>query len=527
MMASGKSTLGRLLAEHLQRRHVDTDDEIVRRAGRPISEIFATEGEAAFRSVEKRVLAEALDTPQPAVISVGGGIVLDPDNRRAMSGAGQVVWLRASTETLVARVGNGAGRPLLHQDPVASLHRLGAERHQLYADLASVVLHVDGAGPDELVRRLAGLLVATVHVPLGERSYDVLVGPGARHRLASLIPSSARRAVVVTQANVPVMVETGTETHRLELPDGEGAKSFAVLERLTRDLARLGLTRRDVVVAVGGGAVSDVAGMAAALWHRGTPVIHVPTTLLGQVDAAIGGKTAVNIPEGKNLVGTIWQPHGVICDIDTLATLPAGEWRSGLGEMAKCAFLGVGNLDELPLAEQVRACVALKVEVVASDEREDGRRAILNYGHTLAHALEAAAFAGPGIRNGDSRATTLRHGEAVGIGLVFAARLAERLGRIDAARVRRHVELVSGYGLPTELPAGSDLDELITLMSRDKKSTGGDGLTFVLDGPRGVERVTGVDPAVVADVLATPLDGPPAGAAAGAGAGAAATRAGA
>ncbi len=493
MMATGKSTLGRLLAERLGRYSVDTDEEVVRDAGRTVSEIFAAEGEAAFRLAEKRALAEAVATPGPAVISVGGGVVLDPENRRLIARSGQVVWLRARPETLAQRVGNGHGRPLLEHDPAGSLHRLGTERHPLYEEVAHLALDVDDAGPDELVERLADALVSRVHVPLGARSYDVLVGPGARHRLASLVPPAARRAVLVTQANVPVEVETGLPTERLEVPDGERAKTFAVLERLTRDFARLGLTRRDLVVALGGGAVSDVGGMAAALWHRGTAVIHLPTTLLGQVDAAIGGKTAVNIPEGKNLVGTIWQPHAVICDTDVLATLPPAEWRSGLGEMAKCAFLGVGHLDRLPLAEQVRACAALKVDVVASDEREDGRRAVLNYGHTLAHALEASGLAEDG-------AGALRHGEAVAIGLVFAARLARRLGRIGDDRVLRHVEVVSGYGLPTELPPGVDPGELLALMARDKKAVGG-GLTFVLDGPAGVETVSDIDPSVVAEVL--------------------------
>jgi 5-deoxy-5-amino-3-dehydroquinate synthase len=218
--------------------------------------------------------------------------------------------------------------------------------------------------------------------------------------------------------------------------------------------------------------------------------------LLGQVDAAVGGKTGVNLPEGKNLVGAFWQPTAVLCDTDTLATLPDRERRSGLGEMAKYAFLGVEDLDRLPLVDQIARCVALKAEVVAEDEREGDRRMLLNYGHTLAHALEAAGFAdGPG-RDG----VDLRHGEAVAIGLVFAARLARSLGRIDDRRVQRHVELVSANGLPTAMPRGVDHAELVRLMGRDKKAT--DGLVFILDGPIGPEIVTGVS---TADVL-TALD---------------------
>ncbi|MDQ1375782.1 MAG: 5-deoxy-5-amino-3-dehydroquinate synthase, partial [Actinomycetota bacterium] len=244
--------------------------------------------------------------------------------------------------------------------------------------------------------------------------------------------------------------------------------------------ARWGLTRADVVVAVGGGVVTDTAGFAAAVYHRGVPVVHVATTLLAQVDAAIGGKTGVNLPEGKNLVGAFWQPAAVLCDTEVLAALPPREYLSGCGEMAKYHFLGGEGLEDLPLDERVAACVRIKADVVASDETEAGRRAILNYGHTLAHALETAGH------------YDLRHGEAVAIGLVFAAELARRMERIDDDRVALHRKVVAAYDLPSQLPADADAEALITLMGRDKKAVS--GLTFVLDGPGGVEPVSGVDP---------------------------------
>ncbi|MDH4145420.1 MAG: 3-dehydroquinate synthase [Acidimicrobiia bacterium] len=316
-------------------------------------------------------------------------------------------------------------------------------------------------------------------MPLGERAYDVVVGPGALDSLASLLPAGVRRVALVSQPSIPVEVDAGVPTTRYDIGDGEAAKTVATVETLCRAWARDGLTRADAVVAVGGGVVTDTAGFAAAVYHRGLPVVHVPTTLLGQVDAAIGGKTGVNIAEGKNLIGAFWQPAGVVCDTDTLVTLPAREFRCGLGELAKYHFIGGEHLHRLPLPERVAAAVAIKAEVVAGDEREGGRRAILNYGHTLAHALETAGR------------YDLRHGEAVAIGLVFAAELAYRLGRIDAARVLDHRRVVADYDLDDRLPAGSDRDELIELMGRDKKATA--GLTFVLDGPAGVEAVTGVD----------------------------------
>jgi 5-deoxy-5-amino-3-dehydroquinate synthase len=234
-------------------------------------------------------------------------------------------------------------------------------------------------------------------------------------------------------------------------------------------------------VTVGGGVVSDTAGFAAAVYHRGVAVIHVPTTLLGQVDAAIGGKTGVNLREGKNLVGAFWQPAAVLCDTETLASLPEREYLSGCGEMAKYAFLGVDGLRDLPLEDAVAACVACKAEFVSGDERESigtDRRALLNYGHTLAHALETAGE------------YDLRHGEAVSIGLVYAARLARRLGRIDGEEVQLHLDVVGRYGLPSALPSDANAERLLELMGRDKKAL--NGLTFVLSGPRGVEVVAGV-----------------------------------
>ncbi|HEY3484768.1 MAG TPA: 3-dehydroquinate synthase family protein [Ilumatobacteraceae bacterium] len=322
--------------------------------------------------------------------------------------------------------------------------------------------------------------IRRVDVALGDRSYEVLVGSGAAALVGDLIPTAAMRAAIVTQPGVPHVIETTFPHQVFEIGVGEDHKTLATIETLCRGFAEMGLTRTDVVVAVGGGMVTDVAGFAAASYHRGVPIVHVPTTLLGMVDAAIGGKTGVNLPEGKNLVGAFWQPVGVVCDIDALATLPERELRCGRGEMAKYHFLTGDDLLSMSLSDRIARCVEIKADVVASDEREDGRRAILNYGHTLAHALEIAT------------AHRLAHGEAVAIGLVFAAHLAHRLERINGARVAEHVRVVREvYGLITTVPEPVDPDELIALMARDKKAL--NGLTFVLDGPDGVEVVSGID----------------------------------
>ena len=330
--------------------------------------------------------------------------------------------------------------------------------------------------------------VTVVSVGLRDRAYDVHVGAGVRDRLSSVIPAGARRAAVITQHGIGWHVDSGIEQSVFTVADGEQAKSLATVESLCRELSSAGFTRSDVIVAVGGGVVTDLAGFVAAVYHRGVRYVSVATSLLAQVDAAIGGKTGVNLPEGKNLVGAFWQPHAVLCDIETLATLPPREMLSGQGELAKYHFLGGDDLDALDEQARIAAAVRIKADVVAADEREGGRRAILNYGHTLAHAIETAGR------------YDLRHGEAVAVGLIYAAEVAARLGRIDEARVAQHREVVASYGLPDRLPAGlDDDDELLALFGRDKKAV--DGVTFVLDSERGIEPVTGVHETLLRDAL--------------------------
>lgn len=331
-----------------------------------------------------------------------------------------------------------------------------------------------------------------VHVDLAERSYPVLVGHGAVSEIGALIPGDVERIAVVTDPDIPFAVSIDRPTFTIHASGGEEAKSLATIERITSSFARHGITRRDLVVGVGGGLVTDVAGFAAAIWHRGTRVLHVPTTLLGMVDAAIGGKTAVNLPEGKNLVGAFWQPIAVVADLDALATLPERETNCGLGEVAKYHFLAGDDLLAMPLDERIARCAAIKADIVASDENESGRRMLLNYGHTLAHAIETCG------------AHRLAHGEAVAVGLLFAARLARDLGRIGDERVARHDQVVRDeYGLADhrvmENVRGLSIDELVTVMARDKKATR--GLTFVLDGPIGPEVVHEVDPERVVRTL--------------------------
>ena len=321
-----------------------------------------------------------------------------------------------------------------------------------------------------------------VTVDLGDRSYSVVIGHGAIAEAASLLPAKAKRVAVVTQSGIPASLIPQFPDHQVtvhEIGVGEEHKSLATLSMLCSAFAQAGLTRNDVVVGVGGGMVTDLAGFAAASYHRGIPVVHVATSLLAMIDAAVGGKTGVNIPEGKNLVGAYWQPHGVICDLDALDTLPAREMRCGLGEMAKYHFIARVNLDQLPFAPRVARSIGIKAESVAADERQGGVRALLNYGHTMAHAIE--------IETNFSMA----HGEAVALGLLFAAHLAEVMGRINQDRVSEHYRVVNEvYGIDLAMPNGLDADRLIAAMGRDKKAL--ESITFVLDSAKGLEIVPGV-----------------------------------
>jgi 5-deoxy-5-amino-3-dehydroquinate synthase len=348
---------------------------------------------------------------------------------------------------------------------------------------------------------------ARIRVGLGDRGYDVVVGPGAIGELEPAL-SGRRRAALVTQAAIPAAIlgearaaldRAGVVHETFLIGEGEDHKTLATVDELCRGFARWGLLRGDAVVAVGGGVVGDTAGFAAAVYHRGVEVVQVPTTLLAMVDSAIGGKTGVNLPEGKNLVGAFHQPLAVLADPGALATLSDREYRCGLGEIAKYALMGDDFVsprsaalvarDPSVLAEVIARSAGIKAQYVEADELEQtGTRAVLNYGHTLAHALETAS------------GHALLHGEAVAVGLIFAAHLAGTLERIDPRAVAHHEELVGALGLPTHAPPGVRGDDLLPIMARDKKSGG--GLTFVLAGPRGIERVDDPDPAAVRKALA-------------------------
>ena len=344
----------------------------------------------------------------------------------------------------------------------------------------------------------------SVRVSLGARTYHVVIGASLEIEAVNAVRShGAQRVAIVTQAAIrnhalvyqQALLDAGVDCLMLTIDDGEPAKSLATVERLCREMAAWGLLRGDAVLAVGGGVVGDTAGFAASVYYRGVAIVQVPTTLLAMVDASIGGKTAVNLPQGKNLVGAFHQPIAVLADPTALATLTDRDFRCGLGEIAKYALMGDAQLRAIAESESaallardpdvlrraVARSAAVKARFVSADEHErTGLREHLNYGHTLAHAIETAAE------------HACAHGEAVAVGLVFAGALGSALERISQAEGERHRVMCASLGLPTSLPEGLNPADLITLMKRDKKSVG--GLRFVLQGPNGLERVDDPSP---------------------------------
>lgn len=482
---SGKTSLGRRLAATLGWPFVDTDDRIEAEAGASIPELFRA-GEDGFRRTESAVLARVLEGPD-AVVATGGGIVLDPENRARLLDQ-RTLWLDAPDPVLLARCRDG-DRPLLAGDAPARLARLRTQRESLYASVAEGRLVTDGSEDAVLARLRAWAALARI-------APGALWGPGARHQHALVTVGPSPGALVTSRA---VLQHSGPLERApscvLEVPDGEAAKRLAVVEELYHRAVAAGLERRSCVVAYGGGTVTDAGGFFAATFLRGVSWVAVPTTLVGQADAALGGKVGVDLPEGKNLVGAFHAPARVFLDPVPLASLPPSAIREGMAEVIKTAILGDAELfhaiertdpTEPSLGEWARRCAEIKLAIVAQDPRETGRRAILNLGHTVGHAIEQVT------------GYAVTHGQAVSLGLVAEAHLA---GAVLGVDVTLPVERVlAAWGLPVRRP-GLDPRALVAAMRRDKKREGARH-RLVLPAGIGVEpRVAVVDEAAIERAL--------------------------
>ncbi len=540
MMGAGKSTVGPRLAERLERKFLDTDREIERRAGRTISEIFASEGEARFRELER----EAIDSASQGalVVALGGGAIAQPGAAERLRACGILIQLDAPVEILLERIGDVASRPLFAgvepRGRPAKLRELLSARQGHYARAHH---RVDATGtPEEVIERIVGLLRergdapagpgrsarrtreagsvsmtvkrkpvqskapsgvrmtgqgscrASVPVLLAERSYAIELGHDWLETIGERIGAllAAERIALVSVATVarryaPLLarglVRAGAKVGRIAVPDGDATKNLRELGRLYERFLDQGLDRHSAVVALGGGVVGDLSGFAAASFLRGIPFVQVPTTVLAMVDASIGGKTGVNLARGKNLVGAFHQPQGVFIDTATLTSLPLRQRAAGAAELIKAAAIWDAELFEwleahleafLALEPEIvlhaleRAC-AIKAEVVARDEREGGLRRLLNFGHTLGHAIEKHA-----------RYRGILHGEAVAIGMVFAADRSEALGHSPAGTTRRLAALLERAGLPTT-PPDRPRQAYLSAIGVDKKRQGA-GIHFVV-----------------------------------------------
>ncbi len=551
-MGVGKTTIGRILAKKLGLRFIDSDHEIEARTGASISCIFEIEGEQSFRRREAEMIAE-LTAQRGIVLATGGGSILNPQSRAYLKERGTVIFLQASVHSILARTRHDKNRPLLQTaDPRKRIEELMHQREPYYREVADMTIHVGRANIQTMIQTIlmqldqlsyqhntneskklneslmstpatsitsttfttSSHLVDPIHlqVDLGDRNYPITIGASLLSEVKIMTRHmSGQRVVVVTNTVVaPLYLESlkqtlhkaGKQVIEVILPDGEEEKNWANLMRIFDTLLTEKCDRHTTLIALGGGVIGDMTGFAAASYMRGVPFIQIPTTLLAQVDSSVGGKTGINHPLGKNMIGAFYQPQAVIADIATLQTLPERELPAGLAEIIKYGaiidrpFFDWIEANMTRLLEQdaqalmyaiSRSC-EIKADVVAQDERESGLRAILNFGHTFGHAIEAGLGYGVWL-----------HGEAVGCGMVMAADLSCRMGWLSETDKARIITVVRAAGLPTVAP---DLGTTrwLELMSVDKKNKDGK-IKFILLKDIGVPEITTVPTEVLIETL--------------------------
>ncbi len=495
LTGSGKTTIAPLVAARLGWPWLDLDAEIVARTGRTIPDLF-TEDVAAFRQIEAEALAEVAQR-EPLLVATGGGAVLRAENRALMHATGTMLALDVAPDVAIERVsGRGAVPPVLGDDPVASLAKLRDERRDYYEE-ADIVMDANDADPAITARRIIAALAAhgrisaevapdAIAVPLPQTPYTITVAWGALTQVADQIAALGlpRRVILITDATVRGMLLDGVTASltaggiavkTIIVPAGEASKSLSHLSDIYDRLIAFQAERGEAIVALGGGVVGDLAGYAAATYLRGVPLIHIPTTLLAQVDSSIGGKTGINHPRAKNAIGAFYQPRAVIIDPAALLSLDDRLYREGWGEIVKYGMALDGDLfaqmeaagqfllhpTPQQLATIIARCARIKADIVTRDEREGGPRLLLNYGHTIGHALEAITGYG-----------TLLHGEAVFLGMSVEARIAVALGLLTPADLARQDALAAIFFTAPDL-AALDLAAILDATRLDKKARGG------------------------------------------------------
>lgn len=504
MMGSGKSTVGRSLAKQLGKRFFDTDHEIQLRTGVTINHIFDVEGEAGFRLRETAELKEIL-AQSNIVLATGGGAILAERNRHLMGERGIVIYLQASVNELWQRTRHDKSRPLLQcNNPIGTLENLYAERNELYLSVADITLKTGRQSVQSLVQQIEQeiekykinsmgecVMSQTIRVELDARSYEIHIGSGVSTADKLLVPHIPKgKVAIVTNTTVAplylsalqsTLSENGIKSSAIVLPDGEQHKTIDSMRLIYDALLQNKCERSTPLIALGGGVIGDMTGFAAATYLRGVPFIQIPTTLLSQVDSSVGGKTGINHPLGKNMIGAFYQPQVVLADLDTLTTLPDREYSAGLAEVIKYGLIKdksffewlEENIEALILrnpsamSEAITQSCRNKAEIVGRDEFESGVRALLNLGHTFGHAIESGMGYGVWL-----------HGEAVAAGTVMAADLSHRMGWLRSDELMRIKELITKAGLSIVAPR-LGVENYLELMGMDKKVESGK-LRFVL-----------------------------------------------
>ncbi len=478
--ASGKSTVGRFLAQHTGFGYVDLDTLIETIAGKSIPEIFEREGETGFRRIEKAAL-ERVTRVTNQIVALGGGALLDEENRRSVENSGMIFCLQAEMKTLKKRLSRDeTQRPLLAEDQLNKLEQLLQKRKEHYASFRYQISTDQKTIADIAweIQTLAGLfLVEGMGLP-----YEVRVVRNGFERIAEILTQKGFRGnlFVLTDENVAhhylalledQLIDYGYKVSKMTLPPGEQTKTIETLQAIWTNMVEQGLDRSSTLVALGGGVVSDIGGFSSATFMRGIPWIVLPTTLLAMADASIGGKTGVNLPIGKNLVGAFHSPRFVLVDPQTLRTLPDQELRAGLAEVVKSAVIGDADLAEIclqgldqvlqQLDEVVKRAMAVKIKTIQADPYEKGRRAVLNFGHTIGHAIECLSD------------YTLLHGMCVSMGMVAETRLAEELQLANPGLTEQIKLMLENLGLPVKIPTSFSAESLIQAMQTDKKKKEG------------------------------------------------------